>query len=1298
MSDTRLVGQYGTVAVGGSVSGEINTANEWDWFAVTLEAGRTYRIDLKGSSTADGTLADPYLNGVYNPDGFILYAGSLNDNGGTGHNGRAFFTAIEDGTYWVIATGAQGSKGTYTLSVADVTDRIADDFVAYTNTTGTVAVGGEVMGEIEFEGDRDWFAVTLEAGKTYQIDLKASSTDNGTLADPYFRGIYDANGVLLTDTRNNDGGEGRNSRVFFTAAEDATYYLAAGAHGDDQGTYTLSVAEVTDDYAGNTSTTGTVAVGGEATGEIEFEGDRDWFAVTLEAGKTYQIDVQGSPTDDGTLADPYFRGIYDANGVLLADTRDDDGGEGRNSRVFFTAAEDATYYLATGAYGDDQGTYTLSVAEVTDDYAGNTSTTGTVAVGGEATGEIEFKGDRDWFEVTLEAGKTYQIDLKASSIDDGALADPYFRGVYDANGNLLADTRDDDGGEGRNSRVFFTATEDATYYLAAGAYESDRGTYTLSVAEVADDYAGNTSTTGTVVVGGEAMGEVEFEGDRDWFAVTLEAGKTYQVDLKASSTEDGTLADPYFRGIYDANGILLSGTRNSYGGEGRNSRVFFTATEDATYYLAAGAYGDDQGTYTLSVAEFTDDYAGNTSTTGTVAVGGEATGEIEFEGDRDWFAVTLEAGKTYQINLQKLLDIYGAQEGLSRPKLYGVFDADGMYIADTSGFQHWRKLIAVDGRTHIGDVLKSNRLNFTPDESGTYYLAAGSSDGQGAYTLLVAEIEDDYAQDTGTTGSVAVDGSATGEIQFHRDHDWFAVNLTAGETYSLHIEGANTAAGTMHHPRLHGVFDPEGVQVTGVWDDDAVDDGNILETSSNERAHYTPDISGTYYLVVGGRQYVSSSELHYLSAQGGGYTDGTVGQGTYKLSVSQVPSDDYAQDTGTSGSVAVDGSVTGEIEFDSDRDWFAVTLEAGKSYRIDLKGSSTNDGTLSDPHLRGIYDAEGTRYIFSSDDDGGTGKNSQEFFVPEQDGVYFLAVGATYGSGTGTYTLSVAEVTDDYPQNTSTTGSVAVGGSVTGEIEFEDDRDWFAVTLEVGKTYQIDLMGSSTGDGTLSDPSLRGVHDSDGTQVIGTYYGDRTGNNSRAYFTPDEDGTYYVAAGGAGSDEGTYTLSVTEAADDYPQDTSTTGTITITKIDEYTLGTISYEKFSGSATGEVEFPGDRDWFAVTLEREEADSLFDPGTSYRSYAIEISGSSTDGGTLINPRLYGLHDATGALVPNTSQGGRSLGFTPPEGGVYYAAVGASDPRGTGTYTVSVSYRERTVISECNQSDGPVLCPLSEIVDVM
>ena len=622
----------GAVEVDGSATGDIETGGDRDWFAVTLEAGRIYRIDLEGSRTGGGTLSDPYLYGIYNANGHRLN-GTTDDDEGAGFNSRLYFTTEEAGTYYVAA-GAYGTRsGTYTLTVTDATDSVPDDFATGTGTSGAVAVDGSARGEINYAYDRDWFAVTLDAGKSYEIDLKGSRTGDGTLYDPYLYGVHDANGDLLAGTTDNHRGEGLNSQVTFTAEEAGVYYVAAGAYGRGKGTYTLSVTEIVDDFGTGTGTSGAVAVGGSARGELEIGDDRDWFAVTLEAGGTYRIDLEGSQARAGTLYNPYLYGVHDADGVLFAGTTNDDGGERNSSRVYFEAADAGTYYVAAGAKGGGNGTYRLSVTQVRDDFGTGTGTSGAVAVGGAATGQINYRDDRDWFAVDLDAGRSYRIDLEGYDTGVGTLRDPYLRGVHDANGVLIAGTTKNNGGEGYNSRVYFRAEDAGAYYVAAGAKGSWKGTYTLSVTEVPDDFAAGTGTTGAVAVGGSATGRIEYERERDWFAVDLEADKTYRIDLKGLRTGDGTLSNPYLRGVRDANGHRIANTTDDNDGAGYNSRVTFTAEDTGTYYVAAGAKGSREGTYTLSVTEVPDnvpdDFAAGTGTSGAVAVGGSARGNIE---------------------------------------------------------------------------------------------------------------------------------------------------------------------------------------------------------------------------------------------------------------------------------------------------------------------------------------------------------------------------------------------------------------------------------------------------------------------------------------------------------------------------------------------------------------------------------------------------------------------------------------------------------------------------------------------
>ena len=97
------------------------------------------------------------------------------------------------------------------------------------------------------------------------------------------------------------------------------------------------------------------------------------------------------------------------------------------------------------------------------------------------------------------------------------------------------------------------ASTGGIYYIAVRSADGGTGTYRVNVSRriVDDDYAGDTSTTGTVAVGGFAPGR---NGDSlttvDWFAVELLAGVEYRIDLRGSDTFAGTLVDPYLLGVW----------------------------------------------------------------------------------------------------------------------------------------------------------------------------------------------------------------------------------------------------------------------------------------------------------------------------------------------------------------------------------------------------------------------------------------------------------------------------------------------------------------------------------------------------------------------------------------------------------------------------------------------------------------------------------------------------------------------------------------------------------------------------
>ncbi|MEO8455516.1 MAG: M10 family metallopeptidase C-terminal domain-containing protein, partial [Sphingomicrobium sp.] len=120
------------------------------------------------------------------------------------------------------------------------------------------------------------------------------------------------------------------------------------------------------------------------------------------------------------------------------------------------------------------------------DVPGNTSTSASITVGGIVGGSLEVVGDHDWYRITLTAGQSIVISMDGTGLNP--VPDTYLN-LRNASGTILASN--DDGGPEYNSKLVFTATTSGTYYIDAGAWDTQSnppssidqytGTYTLSV-------------------------------------------------------------------------------------------------------------------------------------------------------------------------------------------------------------------------------------------------------------------------------------------------------------------------------------------------------------------------------------------------------------------------------------------------------------------------------------------------------------------------------------------------------------------------------------------------------------------------------------------------------------------------------------------------------------------------------------------------------------------------------------------------------------------------------------------------
>jgi hypothetical protein len=187
--------------------------------------------------------------------------------------------------------------------------------------------------------------------------------------------------------------------------------------------------------------------------------------------------------------------------------------------------------------------------------------------------------------------------------------------------------------------------------------------------------------------------------------------------------------------------------------------------------------------------------------------------------------------------------------------------------------------------------------------------------------------------------------------------------------------------------------------------------------------------------------FLSTNLIQYLAAND--YLLGTI-------------ADDYLAATSTTGKLVVGSSTTGVIEAVGDKDWFAVSLSAGTTYKFSLESQS---GGLGDPMLK-LYGFSGL--LLLSDDDSGSLLDAEINYTPASSGTYYLEAQAS----TSRSPFSVSAVTGGYKLSASTispTYSIATSSSSVNE----------------GSTAQFSLVTTNVAAGTVIAYSISGVSAAD---------------------------------------------------------------------------------------------------------------------------------------------------------------------------------------------------------------------------
>ena len=301
-----------------------------------------------------------------------------------------------------------------------------------------------------------------------------------------------------------------------------------------------------------------------------------------------------------------------------------------------------------------------------------------------------------------------------------------------------------------------------------------------------DDYPADRSTTGELTVGGSIDGVIERSQDEDWFRVRLETDKYYRFTVVGGQGAD-RLSAPTIGGLRDSVGMPVGSMGDSSGLNQEPTLVEFQADYDDIYYVMVRASGNETGSYTLAMTDFSAEIAAegfplmvgtelvhdaklvgevsaDVSGAGLILVNEPIISTIDIAHDVDWYRVTLDANVTYQI------DMYGSSVGalddsgiwhpaftLFDPLLSGVYAAAGVLIPGSGD-------TTTDGDAGDG---KNSRFFVTPDGDGDYYIeATGMSAWTGTYGLNVVIFNADTPDEpepglnNPATGAPAITGTA----------------------------------------------------------------------------------------------------------------------------------------------------------------------------------------------------------------------------------------------------------------------------------------------------------------------------------------------------------------------------------------------------------------------------------------------------------------------------------------------------------------------------------------------------------
>ena len=1202
---------YDIITNGGvkNFKGKLDKDGDEDWVKINLDIEKWYTFEVGGS------VPDPKID-LVNGSGDWVTNGSL--DGGQGLNGTAGFNPTTPGVYYLkissdapVAWGQGDPFGTgqyvVTVTVGDIgvsghwlEDRVAPapygslpgtDVPSGTNDSSSLTVTDKVTGNIDIDGDRDWYKYALEKGRIYRFTLNSI-----TLVKPSIRlrsgngQLLDKDGNLVDDNVNNtkiivDKGE-TESTIVFVASYTGEHYIEIFSDENIDpnnadvatGTFNLEGKELSDDVGGRITYTddgsGLVGVDGSGwplfipesydfsdasyfqagrrvNGNFYSVNDDDFFGIDLLNRNSYSFSIHANSSYTGTSYATIT--LYDDKGLLVDDELGYDEGVGF-SFDNLTVPADGYYYIkakSTDDFAEEQKKYFIHSTYFADDFSSNRLTNGTLVTDSVATGNLEANGDEDWIQVDLVAGKRYQFKL--DSAPHGAWLK--LKGSIEGNPNYLQ--------------------------TLIGGLDSVENGYSK---EIGHDIA-NAHDIGSFGDPGHGsianMGGLISYGDKDWISVELTEGIIYQAYLIGRPNNNNpAMADPKFS-IYDSDGNFIKDGINNAGVspkhtgiEGKDAEMLFTAPATEKYYFEVSAETTNPKGNVV---------ANGSASNGVTTISVDHLEEYLREGD----VLTFRGGATFTLSADSLV---------TETTLTGVLTGN---INDNE-IAYSSNVIATQDASNGDQVLTVKELLGKIEKDTVVIFSNGSK-----FTLSEDAVKD------ATTLNGSLEGGISGGAAAY-------IYRTARYALALHPLSTDTVA--QHY---HGIGSNSG-QLIVDW---------------------TPRYTAPYFVHVG---------THWG------------GKGEYKISMKELSdltsTDQVGQTRDTAESLSLNVETVSVLEYGGDRDWYRVEMIPGETYKFDLEADGVTTFSRQSPRIM-IFDSYGKLQADTRDDRWpgsqykedkldysyvwGPGLDPHDYLVhPPEPKVFYVQTSANLA---GSITFKVVHVLDDQPEHTHTTGTIEVGGAASGTWEKGlEDGDWFKADLVAGNTYKIDIYTHHHNRPSIKIYTESAVYFRDNIKYP---HGDHDKSvfievikdgHAQMTFTSNRTGQFFINAwnthewaveeGGGGNN--IYDLSLVHIPDDIVSSIDTSAILNVNNQASATLNTVN----------------DRDWFKISMKK---------GGVYKFSLI--------GNSLKDPELR-VRDSHGEqLLYNDHRNGwwnPTITYTANDNNVYYIDVGGID---SGTYTI-------------------------------